>query len=294
MDRQRKGFTLVELLVVIAIIGVLVALLLPAVQAAREAARRMSCNNNLKQLALALHNYHDTYNAFPMGWIGLSGGAGKVAHSEGGPGWGWGAHVLPFVEQIGVSGIIQDKLPITDPLNLTARDTSLPVFQCPSNVGSLKFFDLQDESGAFLTNLPKANYVGIFGTTELHSCEGLPVGTHCRGNGAFFHNSTTKMRDFLDGTSTTFLLGERYSKFGESTWVGAVPEGDEAFARILAIADHAPNSPSGHLDDPGSYHPAGTNFAFGDGSVRIITETIDLNVYRALATLQGNETAILP
>lgn len=293
MNRPQKAFTLVELLVVIAIIGILVALLLPAVQAAREAARRMSCNNNMKQIALALHNYHDTYQALPMGWIGLASPNGPVL-SEGEPGWGWAAHVLPFIEQNTVTDIVRDTLPIMDPLNQLARDTHLPIYRCPSDANSRQFFDLEDGGGAVLATVPTANYVGMFGTRELEDCEGLPPGVQCRGDGPFFHNSSTRFRDFIDGTSNTLLIGERYSKFGESTWLGAVPGADESFARILAIADHAPNAPSGHLDDPGSYHPAGTNFAFADGSVHIIVATIDLNVYYALATMQGGEAASLP
>ncbi|MEO8498190.1 MAG: DUF1559 domain-containing protein [Planctomycetota bacterium] len=293
MKSQHKAFTLVELLVVIAIIGILVALLLPAVQAAREAARRMSCYNNLKQIGLALHNYHDTYQALPMGWIGLETPNGRVL-SEGEPGWGWAAHLLPFIEQNTVTDIVRDTLPIIDPLNQAARDTHLPIYRCPSDANSRQFFDLEDAGGAVLATVPTANYVGMFGTTELADCEGLAPGVQCRGTGAFYHNSSTRFRDFIDGTSSTLLVGERSSKHGGSTWLGAVPGADESFARILAITDHPPNSPGSHLDDPGSYHPAGTNFVFADGSVHLIVETIDLNVYYGLATLQGGEVATLP
>lgn len=292
MHRTRHGFTLVELLVVIAIIGILVALLLPAVQAAREAARRMSCTNNMKQIALASHNYHDAFNSLPMGWIGLNAGTGRVPLSEGDPGWGWAAHVLPFIEQVTVGDILQDTLPITNAANATARDTHLPIYRCPSDANSQEFFDL-DVAGTPVT-IPAANYVGMFGTLELEDCEGLAAGVQCRGDGPFFHNSSTRFRDFLDGTSSTLLLGERYSKHGQSTWLGAIPGGDESFARILAIADHPPNDAGGHLDDPGSYHPAGTNFALADGSVRIVVETIDLTIYHGLATMQGGEAVSVP
>lgn len=290
MKRPRSAFTLVELLVVIAIIGILVALLLPAVQAAREAARRMSCNNNLKQIGLALHNYHDSHRALPMGWIGLDVPSNQFL-SEGEPGWGWAAHVLPFIEQGTLSDIIKDTLPITDPANQLARDRILPVFRCPSDADSKQHFDLEvaGSPGTVLVQLPKGNYVGMFGTKELEDCEGLPVGVQCQSDGAFYHNSSVRFSDFLDGLSSTLLIAERYSKHGDSTWTGAVPGGEESFARILAIADHPPNADGGHLDDPGSYHPAGTNFVYGDGSVHLITETIDLQVYYGLATLQGGE-----
>ena len=292
MNRQQKAFTLVELLVVIAIIGILVSLLLPAVQAAREAARRMSCNNNMKQIALALHNYHDTFKAMPMGWIGLENGSGRIPHSEGNPGWGWAAHVLPFIEQETVGDIVQDILPITDAANLQARETHLAIYRCPSDAGSQDFFDL--DVGGTPVNIPGANYVGMFGTLELEDCEGLAPGVQCKGDGPFFHNSSTRLRDITDGTSNTLFVGERSSKHGQSTWLGAIPGGDESFARVLAIADHPPNDAGGHLDDPGSYHPGGTNFAYVDGSIHIITETIDLTVYHALATMQGGEAVTVP
>ncbi|MBC8351153.1 MAG: DUF1559 domain-containing protein [Planctomycetes bacterium] len=293
MNRFRKAFTLVELLVVIAVIGILVALLLPAVQAAREAARRMSCNNNMKQVGLALHNYHDTYLSLPMGWIGLETPNGRVL-SEGEPGWGWAARVLPFIEQNTVTDIVRDTLPITDPQNQSARNTHLPIYRCPSDANSQQFFDLQDAGGAVLATVPTANYVGMFGTLELEDCELLPPGVQCRSDGPFFHSSSSRFRDFIDGMSSTLLVAERSSKYGGSTWLGAVPGADESFARILAIADEPPNSGGGHLDDPGSYHPGGTNFVFADGSVHIIVETIDLNVYFALATMQGGEAVSFP
>jgi prepilin-type N-terminal cleavage/methylation domain-containing protein/prepilin-type processing-associated H-X9-DG protein len=296
MKRQRNAFTLVELLVVIGIIGLLVALLLPAVQAAREAARRLTCNNNMKQIGLALHNYHGSFGTFPMGWIGLAQGSGRAPHAEGGPGWGWAKQILPYMEQNAIYDGIDDTLPIAHPINRPARETLLADYQCPSNANSQAFFRLQPEDPAHGSplSIPTANYVGMFGTNELEDCEGLPLGVTCRGNGPFFHNSSTKFADFSDGTSNTLIVGERYSKFGESTWVGAVPHAEESFARILAIADHAPNSAGGHLDDPGSYHPSGTNFTFGDGSVKIIAETIDLELYHALATMQGGEVATAP
>jgi prepilin-type processing-associated H-X9-DG protein len=175
-----------------------------------------------------------------------------------------------------------------------ARNTHLSIFRCPSDANSQEFFDLTDAGGAVLATVPTANYVGMFGTLELEDCEGLAPGVQCISNGPFFHNSSTRFRDFTDGMSGTLLVAERYSKFGGSTWLGAVPGADESFARILAIADHPPNADGGHLDDPGSYHPAGTNFTYADGSVHIIVETIDLNVYYALATMQGGEAVALP
>lgn len=291
MKRNHKAFTLVELLVVIAIIGILVSLLLPAVQAAREAARRMSCYNNLKQIGLALHNYHDTHKSLPMGWIGVD-PATRQPHALGQPGWGWAARVLPFLEQANTENLLNGDLPITDPSNQPARDTHLALYRCPSDANSEEFFDI---TGSMPTvRIPVANYVGMAGTQELENCEPMPIGTQCQTDGIFYHNSSTSFRDIIDGLSSTFMAGERNSKIDNSTWVGSIPGADEGFERFLGIADHAPNTVGAHLDDLSSYHPAGTNFVIADGSVRLITETIDLTVYQALATIRGGEPVTLP
>ena len=121
----------------------------------------------------------------PMGWIGLNNGTGRVPLSEGDPGWGWAAQVLPFIEQVAVGDIVQDTLPITDPANLQARETHLPVYRCPSDANTRDFFDL-DVAGSPVS-IPGSNYVGMFGTLELEDCEGLAVGVQCRGDGPFFH-----------------------------------------------------------------------------------------------------------
>lgn len=288
--RASRGFTLVELLVVIAIIGILVALLLPAVQAAREAARRTSCVNNLKQIGLALHLYHDTHQTLPSGWIALD-PVTRLPLAEGEPGWGWASMLLPFLEQGNVSeGMIQFPRSITDPFHDPVRVQALPVFRCKSDTGR-PTFDLPSASDASQTRatLATSNYVGVFGTIELEDCEGLPPGAICQGNGAFQHVLGVRLAEFLDGTSSTLLVGERSARLGYSTWTGAVPDGEEAIARILGIADHAPNHPGAHLDDFTSEHPAGTNFLLADGSVRLLVETIDLGVYQGLATRAGGE-----
>jgi prepilin-type processing-associated H-X9-DG protein len=140
-----------------------------------------------------------------------------------------------------------------------------------------------------VAELPVANYVGVFGTGEIDECEDIPTGKVCLGNGVFFHHSETRFGDIRDGTSNTIMIGERASRRGFSTWMGAVPEGAEAIARILGIADHPPNAVGGHLDDFSSEHPGGVNFGFADGSVSILTDEIDRYVYQAMATRSGGE-----
>jgi len=288
----RRGFTLIELLVVIAIIAILIALLLPAVQQAREAARRSSCKNNLKQFGLAIHNYHEAHRSFPSGWIGVEPGVGS--NVEFGSGWGWGTMLLPYTDQAPLYNKINFNLDINDvnqPIGII--DQFLPSTRCPSDPGE-NTFEIEQEGnpGNILAKLAVANYIGVFGSDELDSCESVPAGSACKSTGLFYHNSNTRFRDITDGLSQTLFVGERKTK-GEqgwySTWVGAVPEGEETFARVLGATDHVPNHVSSHFDDFSSHHVGGAQFLFGDGRVRFISENIDLGVYRSLASISGGE-----
>lgn len=303
VPHRQSGFTLVELLVVIAIIGLLIALLLPAVQAAREAARRTECSNNLKQIGLAIHMYHDGHRTLPAGWAAYT-QDGRQPVVNGTPGWAWGAVILPYLEQMGLyQGGINLKLPIYDPANAQAIQAYLPVYRCPSDINSNeKVFEAhklhegqegEEEHGGSEYDellLARSNYVGSFGTTNVHMCEDLPVGLRCEGNGAFFHNSFLPLAAFTDGTSQTFLAGERTVALGYATWCGVLPGGACAPAAVLASAEFSPNLRQAHAHNFSSQHPQGANFLFGDGSVRMISQTIDLNVFKALATRSGGET----
>ncbi len=297
MKSRRTGFTLIELLVVIAIIAILIALLLPAVQQAREAARRTQCRNNLKQLGLALHNYHDIYLLFPPGYI-ADGPGPHVAH-DGISGIGWGAMLLPQLEQTNLWNQFNPNVSIADSVNDAFRQNSLTVFRCPSDPQP-DMWEIEHESmpGTVLADLPIANYVGTFGTEELDGCENasgvFPVTANgqCVGDGSLYHNSSVRLRDLSDGTSNSFVVGERRTNTDlgwYSTWVGMVPEGEEAFQRILGSIDHTPNHPAAHFDDFSSHHTGGAQFLFGDGSVTFISENIDLTVYQALGTIRGGE-----
>jgi len=295
--RNRKGFTLIELLVVIAIIAILISLLLPAVQQAREAARRTQCRKNLKQIGLALHNYHDVHNAFPSGWIAVNNGV-QNAH-DGINGAGWGTMILPYLDQSNLYNEFDANLAIEDPANATFLDTRMPAFRCPSDPQP-DTFEINDEATGLivLATLPIANYVGSFGTVDLHDCE-FPAGTapvtasgQCVSDGIFYHNSSTRIRDITDGTSNTLMTGERLTRPADdwySTWTGMVSEGEEAFQRVLGASDHVPNDPAAHFDDYSSHHSGGALFTLGDGSVHFISENIDLGVYTSLATRSSGE-----
>ena len=279
-----RGFTLIELLVVIAIIAILIGLLLPAVQKVREAAARTKCKNNLKQIGLALHNYHDRNNAFPPGYAtGMS-----VSGAETGPGWGWASFLLDDLEQGNVARQINRNVAIGDPTHATARTQQLSVFLCPSD----------EKIGTFVTTtvaveVAHANYVGVFGTTEIEDGPG-------RGNGMFFRNSKVRTADITDGLSNTFVVGERSSNIAKATWTGAIPGAEVPLTAdpsqleghpllVLGRGDHTPNSPSAHIDDFYSRHTQGVNCLFADGSVHSMANGVDLGVWNAIQTRQGGE-----
>jgi prepilin-type N-terminal cleavage/methylation domain-containing protein/prepilin-type processing-associated H-X9-DG protein len=288
---QRRAFTLIELLVVIAIIAILIALLLPAVQQAREAARRSQCQDHLKQIGIALHNYHEIHQTLPSGWIGVNTSGQPDVNT--GSGWGWAAMLLPMLDQKSLYGQCDFHVSVDDAKNAKSRAGVLGVFRCPSD-SSEDQWDIEDEAnpGTVLAALPSANYVASFGTRELEDCETLAVGSACRSDGVFFHNSSVRFRDLRDGTSNTFIVGERKTDESlgwHSTWVGVVPNGEERYARVLAVADHTPNDPDTHFDDFSSHHAGGVHFLFADGRVRFMTQSIDKGTFQGLATRAGNE-----
>jgi prepilin-type N-terminal cleavage/methylation domain-containing protein len=309
---HRSGFTLVELLVVIAIIGTLIGMLLPAVQGAREAARRTQSLSNLKQIGLALHNYHDSNRRLPPGFrstaTGTTGIGTNEVVTEDGPGWSFFAMLLPYVEETALHATIRFDLPITDPLNKAARETNVPVFIDPGDTGP-RLIDITDSgSNPAAANTPTVicqaavcSYVGSLGTLRY---EQQPF------NGVFHRNSRITLGQISDGTSKTIGVGERMSRHTRSSWVGVVPGQELVYApesprydpaqlsfnfrpAITATLVHVNSSVPSLQGSPGGFigpYGAGTNFLNMDGSCRLISGETTRDVFRALCTRAGGET----
>lgn len=337
-DRSPRAFTLVELLVVMAIIGILVGLLLPAIQASREAARRMSCSNNLKQITLALHNFHDTHRAFPVG------SPNKVCRGyEQIPAWQyrWGplAMLTPYMEQYNVYRRLNLEVPLyghtgvyngpgvgVHPSNVEPVKQDVSFFYCPSD----RQRKVQPEFGA-------TNYLGNWG-------RGAPTATGTAifdGDGLFMQDRSTNFADFVDGTSNTAAFSETVltepGLFGAGTVVltmqnkdqvivGA-PSGGDPFLTVEWCTRYGqpvaaqPNrgarwvdgfvlygayyhwwEPNSRIPDCAKWaplrslwqiarsrHPGGVNVGMVDGSVRFVSQSVDLEVWRALGSRDGGE-----
>jgi prepilin-type N-terminal cleavage/methylation domain-containing protein/prepilin-type processing-associated H-X9-DG protein len=300
--RASRGFTLIELLVVIAIIGVLVALLLPAVQSAREAARRAQCLNNLKQIGIALHHYQTDRNVFPPGYISAVDKQGNDI----GAGWGWASMILPQMEQTPLYSAINFSLPVFFPQNSTASVARTATFLCPSDAVK-EMVTVLDQTGTNpVATVASGNYVGMYGTGDIGAAPAA-------GNGAFYRNSATRLRDLLDGATTTIAIGERSHNLSYVTWTARTVGGwlfktvlaeggtdqfnappEQAFSMVLGAVGlvdlpRTPNNRSAHVCDFWSRHPSGVNFVFFDGSVRFNKDSIAPNIYQALATRKGRE-----
>jgi len=309
VNRNHQGFTLIELLVVIAIIAILIALLLPAVQQAREAARRSSCKNNLKQLGLALHNYHSTFKMLPPAYVLDP----NVGDDEGH--WTWSAFIAPYVEL----STAYDAFNVGDTpasyafgLNIQAMQNEYPVFRCPSDTGATIFtvgsdagytIDYFNSGGARTSNVGIAltNYVVsnnnayIRANKATNHLDGTTGGT-----GAFWGNSNARFRDITDGLSNTILMGERsYQIPGNKMSAGMLfavrdnlglgptcfncPDkaGNQGLLSIAATTHFGINPLSSNEQANGGYsslHTGGAQFVMGDGSVRFISENIDNSV----------------
>ncbi len=303
LRHRSRAFTLVELLVVIAIIGTLVGLLLPAVQYAREAARRASCQNNLKQISLALLNYESAHRKLPPGYLHKFGPAGSTFEANH-MGFGWGAMILPQLEQKNAYQQFDFSKPAWDARNLIARENHLEVFLCPTDPYSANSFVIrQDASGAEQDRYAAGSFAACWGpSTEAVNLDDTPL----MSGGTFFRNSRTRLADISDGLSNTLAVGERTNgpiplsrttagghTFFETAWASAAREltelGDDHGHMVLFETQFRPNEID--ADDKGlsAPHIGVAQFALCDGSVHPISSNIDADVYNALGTKSGAE-----
>ena len=287
---MRRGFTLIELLVVIAIIAVLIALLLPAVQQAREAARRTQCRNNLHQIALALHNYHDSNSCFPIGDMGrVSYMLSWAPSSQGAPGC-WPAAILPLIDEASLYNAINFSRMARDPDNNTAKRQVLSQYLCPSN-SNPQTMNVNGDAALL-------HYVGNGGFANQTDANAHYVPIHGSKNGVFYRGGIVRIRDIRDGTSNTLLVGESgYAGYtlgygtSQNYWI----MGEEMERRpCLSTASLAINAQAwvgtGNRCHPfGSEHEGGAFFAFCDGNVRFLSENIDTGTFRSLSTRANNE-----
>jgi prepilin-type N-terminal cleavage/methylation domain-containing protein len=291
-SRCRPGFTLVELLVVIAIIAVLIGLTIPAVQKVRELASRMACQNNLKQIGLAMSHHQSVSGYFPVGyrdptpWPAL----------DNGPGWGWGAYLLPYLEQDNVYQRINFTLDVGDSANAAVVATFLNIYYCPSDPQQFSTFTVTD-GGTNSWTLAQASYVACNGNDGVDDFTTPPhTGPFVRGVRDF------RPADIKDGLSNTMFVGDRTSQLSYCTWAGGPTGALNPFlmapgnfgAEVTLLMCHAgPTGPNSagvfDADSTSSPHRNGVPFVFGDGSVHFLSNSISITTWMALATRAGGE-----
>jgi prepilin-type N-terminal cleavage/methylation domain-containing protein/prepilin-type processing-associated H-X9-DG protein len=308
-----KGFTLLELLVVISIIGLLTGLLLPAVQAARETARRTQCANNLKQIGLALQQFHDAKLHFPAGY------SASATYSDGAtdtsPGWGWASLILPYLEEANLYKTIRFDLPIQHPQNAAAIRTIVNSYLCPSDLGTdgnPAPFPVPDGFGNTVAVATPSSYSACVGGDDSDTRASW-------GLGIFYRNSHTRMAEITDGTSHTITVGERAWSNAEGIWAGAISGGvclrgplnvcpgtgaawypAPTLVQAHSHLNNTNTDTDGGLDDFSSRHPGGSNFVFADGSVHFLvsvpsdnpdgTYTQDSLIFQAMGTRAHGES----
>ena len=346
-SNEASGFTLVELLVVIAIIGILVALLLPAVQNARAASRRLQCSNNLRQIGLATLNFESANQQFPAGYQSSTRSSGAETYRDAqtwdaGPGWGWAAQILPYVEETNVGLGINFDLAIWQQTTSEFIGASISTFLCPSASGPSGSIQVLNESSTAHSpngselRLGRSHYVASHGQEscwgECGAMQQGPVFTNIytgettlvihRGevakvaDGPFFRNSKTRVRHVRDGMSKSIFFGEHSSRLSDKTWVGVVPgafvhprmsspeNGADAAATMVLVHGgpsggelditgqpiiHPVNFPTFHVGQMYAEHSGGGNVGLGDGSVRFVTDDVDLILWAEYSSIGEGE-----
>ncbi len=314
--RRRIGFTLIELLVVIAIIAVLIALLLPAVQQAREAARRSQCINNMKQLGLALHNYHSTHTFFPLNMYGgytgyhtpymqnFFSGTPMTMYQQGSKSWSFQAFLLPYIDQASFYNTLN---PGNLPINGSGQmDVVVPVFVCPSDSNGSRLTESTSYTTGGVT-VSITSYKGVMGSDSdwgayANNVVTAPGDSYVQNNGLFEIMSNYRPKrvgDIVDGTSNTIVIGEAVVNKDFASSSGSGPGWswmNSAEANCMTSAPINIYGPKSPVSTPWEYgwsfasaHEGGAHFLRGDGTVRFLSENMSLTIYRNLSTLYGEE-----
>ena len=290
----RRAFTLIELLVVMAIIATLMGLLLPAVQKVRWAASLTTCKNNLKQIGLAMHNYYGVKNTFPVGYYDPT----PWPLLDNGPGWGWGSYLLPYLEQDNLYRQINFNVDVGDPSNAVPRAQFVKIFFCPADEQITTF--VVTDGGSNSWTLAQGSYVACNGNDGVDDFTTPPhTGPFLRATRGFTVDAIS------DGLSNTFFVADRTVKLSYSTWIGGPTGALNPFlqapgnygAEVTLLMCHAgptgPNTPGVFdADSTSSPHRLGVPYLFGDGSVRFIPNSIDINAWMAMATRAGGEVVV--
>lgn len=275
----RRGMTILEVLVVASVIGLLTSIVLPAIQATREAARKTQCISQLRQIGLALHAYHEAWRSLP---------AGVQLEATQQSAFGWAVPLLSYVDQQPLYDSLDRGRTLGDAHNARARATPLAMWLCPSDLVQ-PVFELRADPAlglgtGVLVQLPTANYVAVYGVTEPD--EDNPLAP--QGQGAFAGVRPVSFAELSRGLSNTLLVGERTMAKVPSTWFGVDVRGEDAACRLLGNAATRPNCDVCDECEFDSRHSGGTNFLLGDGQVRFFSESMDSVAYREMARRSEN------